>query len=533
LRSVVPSNDGQSEARRVLVDARSLETGDVDLYLGLDLDADGTPDPNELRCAAAMGSAVERCELAVTAQAPAVAYWVMAHNRSATSHNVRLDHWVVRLVPDDASATASGRLLATGPGRLPAAAAFPLRLAWTDLTALPGESRLGYVTLKSDAATPAGVFPVQVTRSAADVPAVALASGTPVTIALAAGATQDRIYIDVPAGATRLEATTTSARNVDLYLASAAVAGAPAIVAAPARAAAQATAVGTSGNESVVLSGAALVPGRWYVTVVNAAAEPASVAVRATVLGQAPVVRPGSYFNSLRGGHGLFLYPAGTDLAGLWYTYLQDGSPTWYYLQGAAPGANGIWAAKLYRSAWNGSANKLTEIGRAAVTPTAPDAFSFSYTLDGETGAEPLAALGRGCPSLAGAPLDVSSHWFNPATAGTGYSVQMFPGYEFYAAFVYDGLGVPRFLVAERNGFGGAEATLPLEQLTGFCPLCARPGAPARQAIGSFTRRFSGGSFANITLSGAYTGPVPGTWSANQAVQALGGPGTTQGCAVP
>jgi hypothetical protein len=533
LRSVAPSNDGQSEARRVLVDARSLETGDVDLYLGLDLDADGTPDPNELRCTAAMGSAVERCELAVTAQAPAVAYWVMAHNRSAASHNVRLDHWVVRLVPDEASAAASGRLLATGPGRLGAAAAFPLRLAWTDLTALPGESRLGYVTLRSDSATPAGVFPVQVTRSAAEVPAVALASGTPVTIALAPGATQDRIYIDVPAGATRLVATTTSTRNVDLYLANAAVTGAPAIVAAPPRAAAQATAAGASGNESINLSGASLLPGRWYVTVVNAAAEPASVSVRATVLGQAPVVRPGSYFNNQRGGHGLFLYPAGTDLAGLWYTYLQDGSPTWYYLQGAAPGTNGIWAAKLYRSAWTGTGNRLTEIGRASVTPSGADAFSFSYTLDGETGAEPLAALGRGCPSLSGAPLDVSSHWFNPATSGTGYSVQMFPGYEFYAAFVYDGLGVPRFLVAERNGFGGAEATLPLEQLTGFCPLCARPGAPARQAIGSFTRRFSGGSFANITLNGSYTGPVPGTWSANQAVQALGGPGTTQGCAVP
>ncbi|MBP6596702.1 MAG: hypothetical protein KA196_04240, partial [Arenimonas sp.] len=533
LRGIAPSADGLSEVRRVLVDARSLEARDVDLYLGLDLDADGSPDANELRCTAAMATPVERCELAITAQAPSVPYWVMAHNRSAASHSVQLDHWVVRLVPDDAGPLATGRLVATGAGRLPAGAAFPLRLGWTDLTLLPGERRLGYVQLRSDAATSAGLFPVRISRSAGDMPALALASGAPVTIALAPGASQDRIYIDVPAGATRLVATTTSPRNVDLYLASVPAAGAPAILAAPARSAAQATAAGASGNESINLSGAALVPGRWYVTVVNAGAEPASVAVRATVLGQAPVVRPGSYFNAQRGGHGLFLYPAGADLAGLWYTYLQDGSPTWYYLQGAAPGANGIWTAKLYRSAWTGTGNRLTEIGKAAVTPSGPDAFAFSYTLDGETGAEPLTALGRGCPSLSGAPLDVSSHWFNPATSGTGYSVQMFPGYEFYAAFVYDGLGVPRFLVAERSGFGGAQATLPLEQLAGFCPLCARTGTPSRRGIGTFTRRYADGSFANITLEGLYASPVSGTWAANQAVQALGGAGSTQGCVLP
>jgi hypothetical protein len=48
-------------------------------------------------------------------------------------------------------------------------------------------------------------------------------------------------------------------------------------------------------------------------------------------------LRPGGFYNPQRSGNGLFLYPAGSEWAGLWYTYLQDGTPTWYYLQGQAP----------------------------------------------------------------------------------------------------------------------------------------------------------------------------------------------------
>ena len=66
-------------------------------------------------------------------------------------------------------------------------------------------------------------------------------------------------------------------------------------------------------------------------------ASPARV-VSATIVGaDAPVVRPGSYFNPDRSGHGVFLYPAGDQWTGLWYTYFQDRTPTWYYLQGPQP----------------------------------------------------------------------------------------------------------------------------------------------------------------------------------------------------
>src|SRR5690606_8702218 len=156
--------------------------------------------------------------------------------------------------------------------------------------------------------------------------------------------------------------------------------------------------------------------------------------------------------------------------------------------------------------------------------------FNFSYTVDGVTGGEPMAPLGRGCPRLGGLPVDASSHWFNPARAGTGYSVQMFPDYEFIAAFVYDARGEPRFLAGERQGFGGATAELALEQLSGFCPTCIRAGEPERFEVGVIGRTFGQGQLRRISLDAAFTAGVGGGWSADEEVQLLGGAGSTQGC---
>ncbi|GAB2665025.1 Calx-beta domain-containing protein [Arenimonas aestuarii] len=513
---------------RIVADLRSAVTGTLDLYLGRDTNGDGLPSAGEVACVSAMNAPVERCELEVAADGgTAVPVWFMAHNRGSRVDQARLEVFMVPPGADDAG------LMATGPGRLAGGESFSLRLGWRDHGLLPGEARVAYVDV-SNAGTPVGSFPVRVDRINPVNAAVPLSSGRAVTMRLAAGAAQDRVFIDVPAGASRLDVQTSSGQNVDLYLAPApAPASSPGITPAPARAQAVASAVGATGNETLSVSGGNLSPGRWYVTPVNPGGGDASFSLTATVVGAAPIVRPGSYFNAARSGHGLFLYPAGNQWAGLWYTYLQDGSSTWYYLQGPAPGATGVWTGELYRAAWNGTSNHLTAVGRGIVTPTGPDAFLFSYELDGQAGSEPLAALGRGCPSLAGQPLDASSHWFDPARAGTGYSVQLFPDYEFFAAFVYDGQGVPRFLTSEAPNFLGADATIALEQLTGFCPLCERSGAPARADIGTLRRRFDANGLVQMELDAIYANGVPGAWSGNDAVQPLGGAGTTQGCAVP
>ncbi|WP_397608264.1 hypothetical protein [Silanimonas sp.] len=504
---------------RVLVDARGTSGTDVDLYLGIDSNGNGVADATELVCSSAT-SGLERCDLALTAQANASSrYWVLAYS-SLIGQSARVEIFETELdVP-----VANRTLVATAPGVLAAGESFPVRLAWNDATFLPGQSRGGWVHVQGDGGTSLGWIPVRIDRAAGEAGAFALESGVDHRLALQAGAAHERLYIDVPPGTTQLSVTSTSASNVDLYLARvdalSASAATPTIAAAPARNQAVAAALTGSGNESLAVSNPA--PGRWYVTPANATASSAILNVRATVTALAPRVRAGGYFNPLRSGNGLFLYPAGPELAGLWYTYLQDGTPTWYYLQAPAPGANGLWRGIIYRSAWNGSSNRLTAVGQATVTPTATGAFTFNYSVDGEAGSEAYSNFSGACPTVSGAPLDISGHWFDPLRSGSGYSVQSFPDYEFYLVFGYDAQGVPRYLVAERSGFGGTAETLALEQLRGVCPLCTRTGNPARTTVGTLQRRIEGGTLRNITLSATYVNGVPGTWAANDAVIPLG-----------
>ena len=197
-----------------------------------------------------------------------------------------------------------------------------------------------------------------------------------------------------------------------------------------------------------------------------------------------------------------------------------------------APGVTGGWSSPLLRAAWDGDSRELVQVGRVVLTPVGPDRFAWSYEIDGEAGSETFESLGRGCPTLDGDVVDASSTWFDPDHAGTGYSVQLFPDYEYYAAFVYDALGVPRFITAERGSFGGADELIDLEQLRGFCPLCERAGDPERDTIGVFGRGFDDvPTLEFMAAAGLFSGDVDGTWSQEDDVQPLGGPGATQGCA--
>ncbi len=511
---------------RMIVHARSLSGGDVDLYLGLDANNNGQADSNEVACVAAMSAVSERCELAVSQAANASArYWVRLHSRSGAQEVVA----ELFEVPLDRPASLR-QLAATGPGAVAAISDFPIRLVWNDPTLVPGQVRGGWIEVKSDANTSLGWVPVRIERGAGAAVPFALQSGIDHAMALAGSAANEGLYIDVPPGMTRLDATTTSATNVDLHLARidtpAASSATPSVPNAPARNLATASAVTPTGNESLTVNNPAA--GRWYVTPVNATGTTADLTVRATLIGSGPQLRPGGFFNPERSGNGLFLYPAGNQWAGLWYTYLQDGTTTWYYLQGAEPGSTGFWRGIIYRSAWNGSSNFLTPVGEATVTPRSTSAFTFSYTLDGETGSEAYENFGGGCPTFAGAPLNASGHWFDPARAGSGYSVQLFPNYEFYTVFGYDAQGVPRYLIAERSGIGAATETLTLAQNTGACPLCTRTGNPVRNTVGTLTRTVGSGTLQRIQLTGSYTAGVPGTWAANDSVTPLGG---LQGCA--
>lgn len=517
----VPSPPGAARDWKISVEGTSYPR--PHLYIGIDTDGGQDADKSELVCVDA--DAWIPCELDIAHPGTGVVrYWVMMHNPGSEAMASSVLFADVPLIGGD------GSLTITGAGRPAVGDMGVMRIAAFDPTILPGEGgRVGYVGARW---APDGELQwqrVRLRQDGSDVPeALALVDGAPRTVGIAGGMAHDRLFIDVPVGASRLMVTTTSAADVDLYLARKALPSGPGIERAPARDAADAWAATPSGNETVIVSSPQ--PGRWYVTPVVAGDEGAKVTVTADIDGAALPPRSGSYYESSRPGHGLFLYPAGSQWAGLWYTYFDDRTPTWYYLQGAAPDADGLWNGALFRTMWDGDSQTPVQVGTASVTPTGPDAFLFTWSIDGETGSVPMGALGRGCPTLGGAAVDASSHWFNPATSGTGHSVQLWDDYEFYAAFVYDDAGVPRFLTAENSTFAGADATMPIDQLQGFCPTCSW-AAPVRTTVGTLRRIVSGGTLQQIGIEATFAGSVSGTWSRLETLQPLGGPGTTQGCA--
>ncbi|GAB2665017.1 reprolysin-like metallopeptidase [Arenimonas aestuarii] len=509
---------------------RAAPGADVDVYMGMDDNGNGRADPEETRCTAAMGDALERCEQGVrVAINDGEGAWVLVHNRGAVPVEAELHRATV--IQSRPFGTDDG-FVATGPGVMPAGEAFQARVSWNLPSMGLGQATIGLVALEHRGTGDLAYFPVRIDRTQ-DRPGAGMVrlDGRWVSRTIGAGLADEQLFLDLPQGVSSLQLSIQGG-PVDVYLAQAAPDnGSAEIAPAPARAQAQHHFAGVA-SDTINLGAADLAPGRWYVTLVNTSGETQQLSVSATHQAQSAAIPRGSYFNPDRSGHGLFLYPAGDAIAGLWYTYFQDGTSTWYYLQATDPGTTGQWQSPLYRAAWNGSSNELTVVGEVAAT-VLDDGIIFSYRLDGETGSETFQPLGQGCPTLAGAQLDASSHWFDPASAGTGYSVQLFPNYEFYAAFVYDGHGVPRFLTSEAPSFLGADATVSLEQLTGFCPLCERTGAPARTDIGTLRRRFDANGLVQMELDAIYGGGVPGSWTGNDLVQPLGGPGTTQGCAVP
>lgn len=355
----------------------------------------------------------------------------------------------------------------------------------------------------------------------------ALAPGVARSVTLPAGGAQDTLYFDVPPGATSVTfATTGSTGNVDLYLARVASPSSPSIDPAPARSAAQASATTGSGNETITLTPPTLQGGRWYVTPVNpgGATVSANVTITINTTSAPPAFKAGHYYDPARSGHGVFI-----DFAGpvgnpdqwlvVWYTYLEDGTPTWYYAQGAVPGVAGIWRADLLRVVWNGSATSATDVGDILITETGVGSATFSFNLDGASGSESFDRLGGGCPIVNGAPFDVSGHWYSPDKSGFGYSYQAETSQEVFIPYVYDGVGFPRWVYGQK-AFNGAVNNFSLSQFTGFCPTCSAASLVGT-TVGSATRTVSGATVSNMSSAVTFTGLLSGSWSENRGVALL------------
>jgi len=519
---------GSPAVRHRIRATTSAPSPDIDLFVGRDFNNDGLPSAGEELCVSGTSGSTEICEFTVLSEPQATNYWVMVQNYNGPGMNVRVDTVVVPM-----RESATSKMVATGPGNVPASTAFKVRVGYDDPSLVAGTERFGYVLFKAAAGDQFVVErPIRLTRTGATFEPFALANGAARAVTLPAGTSHDRLYFDVPPHATSVQFTTTgSTGNVDLYVARVASPTGPTIAPAPAwnNDAAFRAATG-SGNETITLSGGSLLPGRYYVVPSNPTGATVSANVTATVAtqGARPGFLSGQYANPARSGHGIFVDFAGPignpdQWVTVWYTYLEDNTPTWYYSQGASPTAAGIWKAELFRVVWDGAATHAVDVGDVIITETGTESMTFNFNIDGKSGWEPMMRVGGGsCPQHNGQPLDVSGHWYSPSLAGFGYTYQATGGanpQEVFIPYVYDGRGVPRWLYGQKN-FAAGTTGFNLQWFSGFPPLAPAVGLTGT-AAGTATRTLATNDVTNMSVSSSFGGALSGNWVENRAVAQL------------
>ncbi len=518
-----------ASVRTVIAEVLETASRDMDLYVGEDADSDGVPDEDEERCASNGSSNEERCRLDVAVPLGAsVSVWIYAHNSNGNPAGDSVTFQYAGMEQPAAALDAEPSLVVTGPGRVAANAPFRIRAAWLQPDMRPGERWMGLIGIAASRDAPtAGLARIPVTLSTegafALAPHVLATLDDSVALRLNAGIAHERVVVDVPPNATAMTVDTSGSGNVDLYVAKATAEPAgPDFAPAPPRGMAQATSIHAGSTESVTLTGAQLTPGRWYLTPVNAGTDLAEITlrVRTTLTGAAPVLRDNGFYNPNRSGHGVFVGEGGDQWVLIWYSYLQDATPTWYLAQATRPGVNdSVWVAPLYRFTWNGTRNQGNVVGQAIVTRTGLDRFTYSWLLDGQWGSEPMIALPtQNCPNVGGTPSDFSGSWFAPSLGGYGFSILSLAQTEVEVVYLYDANGVARWLYGAVAPFGGSQ--FQLDQYRGFCPLCTYQPVAA-QTAGSLTRTFSTVRTGNHAVTATFVGGVTGTWQTSHATQRL------------
>jgi hypothetical protein len=563
-------NAGAGQAfppRMLIAELLAGTSAGVTLYVGADANRDGVPQANEVICQAqASESAPARCLIGpeqLAGQIDGQTYWVLA---AAPPGNLDLNFtaFVSAGLPDVVLPTGAnpqpltslsgGRTVVTGPGHAAANAAFPLRLTW-EVGPVPSQQRYygallagtGPVASLVDNASAALPFalvktitsndisrPMLVDPVAGDLSNFVASRPPPAYVTLQPHEVLQRLFFDLPPATSAYESiriTTLGVAPDDIgfqAVRSDFPPASPDALVDPAPADVPPSLTWNLQDSPAVLPHPA--SGRWYIVATNKTDRKAAFTLifdSLTGIGSAsgdhPTIAAGQYFNARRAGHGISISQAFGQQLLLWYTYLEDGTPTWYIAQAVAPPANsGWWTSPLYRVAWNGSGGTPIAVGHVELTPTSTNRFMFSWYLEGEEGSEAFDLLvpTASCPLVNGATTNLAGNWFAPAQSGYGVDVIALPGQQSDIFYFYDSLGLARW------GIGSApfaqSSTLTMLQSSGFCPGCAWT-AVTTQPLGTLTMNFADAMIGSFAADFQLKPPLDGAWSIDQTMLRLTG----------
>lgn len=499
-----------SENDRILVaEIVSSNATDIDLFVGRD-GGDGEPELREELCASTSPDEIERCEL--TDPLPGE-YWILVQNWAAAG-NVNSVRMVSAVVPE-----SGDDLVATGPATVDTRQAFDLRVSW-DQNAMDEESRwYGAIGMGTEPGKPEnlGLIPVLFKRSSQPgLAQSALVPDRPERFRLPGGTGHPGLYVDLPPDVERVivRASTEQTADLDLFAAHERVPEGE----DPDALQQDADVTGrdrVGGTTLVIDNAAGLEPGRWFVVPFNDSVINLefTLSVEVELAGEDLGPRRGMWFNPDRSGHGIDLNRSGGRMYGLWFTYLEDGTPAWYLAE--APFEGNIWTADLNRYTWNGESARLTRVGTITVTFEAKDRAVMSWRLFGRSGSEPIVPCEGEDTCIPGGlatPVDRTGTWYAPAEPGWGDTVMTKGDILLHIFYLYDALGNPRWVLGDSRTRDVEGATTELLAFEGFCPTCdyvVPTTVPAGSVTTSFGNRTQGTFDVDIELPPAY----PGAWN--------------------
>ncbi len=532
-----------SQTGIVVIEVGAFDAPAINLYAGIDTDGDGQPEAGEQLCAASVSSGdplVARCVIDLSkVQGNVWALVQVPQGVNGVQYHVSVNAAapLIGKLGSGGVVSATSGVVATGPGHVPPLQTFPLRVSWPGL-GVAGLSNGRYFGAVFIDGAPnlqglSGMLPFALTVDDAGVDAAdALLPIGIRNVTLTGMQPAMHRFIDVPPGAALLEidsALTTGALGTasfgfvrDDFPAFSA---SPQIAAAPSQGAAVSwTLSSTQTTNSATIP---VTPGRWYLTSQYDNSNPTSVQISTQLnyTGAAATgIAPGAYYNPQRSGQGIFVSQASGQQALDWYTYLEDGTPTWYTAQATLPDpAGAAWVAPLQRVNWDGNeVNSRITVGQVVLTPVSASDLIFSWNLDGVTGSERFTRLGAGtCPNFNGATTNFNGAWYAPGDPGYGMDVVALPDLQFAAFYFYDALGIARWGSGSASPFA-ASSSIALTQNQGFCPVCAYV-AVTTQPLGALTVNYASAGNGTYASDLALKTPLSGAWNVDQPIVRLTG----------
>ncbi len=511
---------------------------DMDLYIGRDIDGDGSPDESEVVCSSdTRNTANESCGVS---NPVAGIWWVMMQAYSTSgATQARLSAAVL-------DSGAASTLTATGPAILAENASGNMRISWHNVSAESGEELWGAVAIGTDPANPQniGVVPVIYTRTGEDdlQESIVLGNDSPASFILPANAKHKRLVFDVPPGGGSVDFSLTakdSTNNSNLKLQvhrmtfPNAFNQAPFVTEMPDGLPLKGQDTGGAMGPAVSVSGVALNPGRYYMTAENLGGNSIAVTAKAVYQGASPRVKPrtglwgdGSY--GAAGAQGFEYAEVNGVWFGIWYTYNEDGTPTWYFIDsGALDPMGNSHTADILEFTNNPNVNpptqKFTVVGKATFTAISETDMKISYFLNGKYGGSSAVPLSTNtCVMQDGSPAPITGTWapnINIAGGIGGSSVEYGNG-KALVHYVYDDNGEPRWVISG-NATTPAPATEAWE-FRGYCPTCNFV-QPTYTTVGTISQTYSSATEGSQILDFTLQAPNNSVFDRTMDVSRLSG----------